>query len=110
LVDYFLFSGQRGYCDICHVHGVLLRSLNIPAPDGAGHAGGALDPKLNAMSCGKASATAGRRYTSRLRLAALRANADFLRERTSSPGAAQRQRREREQRTAANSALNQQQR
>jgi hypothetical protein len=48
-VDYFLFSGQRGYCDdFATSMVVLLRSLNIPARMAQGYAGGALDPKLNA--------------------------------------------------------------
>lgn len=48
-VDYFLFSGQRGYCDdFATSMVVLLRSLNVPARLAQGYAGGALDPQLNA--------------------------------------------------------------
>src|SRR5262249_8722845 len=48
-VDYFLFSGQRGYCDdFATSMVVLLRSLNVPARLAQGYAGGALDPQGNA--------------------------------------------------------------
>jgi transglutaminase-like putative cysteine protease len=48
-VDYFLFSGQRGYCDdFATSMVVLLRSLNVPARLAQGYAGGALDPQVNA--------------------------------------------------------------
>ena len=48
-VDYFLFTGQRGYCDdFATSMVVLLRSLNVPARLAQGYAGGSLDPKLNA--------------------------------------------------------------
>jgi hypothetical protein len=48
-VDYFLFSGQRGYCDdFATSMVVLLRALNVPARLAQGYAGGALDPQANA--------------------------------------------------------------
>jgi Transglutaminase-like superfamily/Domain of unknown function (DUF4129) len=44
--DYFLFDGQRGYCDdFATTMVVLLRSLNIPARWAQGYAGGSLDPE-----------------------------------------------------------------
>jgi Transglutaminase-like superfamily/Domain of unknown function (DUF4129) len=48
-VDYFLFSGQRGYCDdFATSMVVLLRALNVPARLAQGYAGGAIDPQANA--------------------------------------------------------------
>ncbi len=45
-VDYFLFEGQRGYCDdFATTMVVLLRSLDIPARWAQGYAGGTLDPE-----------------------------------------------------------------
>jgi hypothetical protein len=43
--DYFLFEGQRGYCDdFATAMVVMLRSLNVPARWVQGYAGGVLDP------------------------------------------------------------------
>ena len=48
-VDYFLFTGQRGYCDdFASAMIVMLRSLNIPVRWAQGYAGGSLDPQGNA--------------------------------------------------------------
>jgi Transglutaminase-like superfamily/Domain of unknown function (DUF4129) len=48
-VDYFLFSGQRGYCDdFATSMVVLLRTLNVPARLAQGYAGGTVDPQANA--------------------------------------------------------------
>lgn len=48
-VDYFLFDGQRGYCDDFSTSMiVLLRSLDIPARWVQGYAGGTLDEEANA--------------------------------------------------------------
>jgi transglutaminase-like putative cysteine protease len=44
-VDYFLFEGQRGYCDdFATAMVVLLRSVDVPARWVQGYAGGTLDP------------------------------------------------------------------
>jgi hypothetical protein len=44
--DYFLFEGQRGYCDdFATTMVVLLRSLKIPARWAQGYAGGTIDPE-----------------------------------------------------------------
>jgi hypothetical protein len=48
-VDYFLFTGQRGYCDdFATAMIVMLRSLNVPARLAQGYAGGTLDSQVNA--------------------------------------------------------------
>ncbi|MFL5804555.1 MAG: DUF4129 domain-containing transglutaminase family protein [Roseiflexaceae bacterium] len=47
--DYFLFDGQRGYCDdFATTMVVLLRSLKIPARWAQGYAGGTLDTESGA--------------------------------------------------------------